>query len=208
MKNTVNIAPHILEHLSRDTVMKKLIESCRLKARPGQPSVYEALLRSIVFQQLSGASASTIHRRFLDLFPNQFPDPVRLMELSEDELRQSGLSRQKAGYVQNTARFFLENDLLKAQWSEIPDQDIIEQLTQIKGVGKWTVEMILMFTLNRPDVFPLDDLVIKSSMITLYDLGHLKGRALNQNILEIASTWQPYRTTASRYLWQSRDTII
>lgn len=208
MDYSANIAPHILEHLSRDSVMKKLIESCRLKDRPGQPSVYEALLRSIIFQQLSGASASTIHRRFLDLFPNQFPDPGRLIELTEDELRQAGLSRQKAGYIQNTARFFLKNDLLDAQWSELPDQVVIDQLTQIKGVGKWTVEMILMFTLNRPDVFPLDDLVIKSSMITLYDLGHLKGRELNQHIVNIASTWRPYRTTASRYLWQSRDTTI
>lgn len=208
MENSVNIAPHILEHLSRDSVMRKLIESCRLKERPGQPSVYEALLRSIVFQQLSGASASTIHRRFLDLFPNRFPDPGRLIEMREDELRQAGLSRQKADYVQNTARFFLENDLMDAPWNELPDHAVIDQLTQIKGVGKWTVEMILMFTLNRPDVFPLDDLVIKSSVITLYDLGHLKGRALNQNILDIASTWRPYRTTASRYLWESRDTII
>ena len=188
--------------------MKELIDQCQLKDRPVQPSVYESLLRSINFQQLSGASATAIHNRFLDLFSSRYPEPELLAAMSQYELRNAGLSRQKAAYVQNTAQFFLENDLLGTKWDNIPDESIIEQLTQIKGVGRWTVEMILMFTLKRPDVLPLDDLVIKAAMIEIYQVKGLKGRALNNRLIEIARPWQPYRTTASRYLWQWRDTIL
>lgn len=198
----------ILQHLSRDPVLKNLIDHCELTLRPPHPSVYEALLRSINFQQLSGASATTIHNRFLDMFPDRFPDPVILIDFEEEELRRAGLSRQKAGYVQNTARYFLENKLMDTDWTTIPDEDIIDQLTSIKGVGRWTVEMILMFTLHRPDVLPLDDLVVKSSMVALYQVDDLKGKALTQRLLDIAEPWRPYRTTASRYLWQWKDTII
>lgn len=206
---------HIIDHLSTDPVLKVLIEKCELKDRPGHPTVYEALLRSINFQQLSGASATAIHNRFLDLFADRYPHPEKLAQMSPDEIRNAGLSRQKTVYVQNAARFFLENDLMENNWGLTSDEDIIDQLTQIKGVGRWTVEMILMFTLKRPDVLPLDDLVVKNAMIELYKslprysmLETLRGKALNQKLLEIARPWQPYRSTASRYLWQWRDTIV
>lgn len=208
MKNTTRIAPFILEHLSRDPILKSLIDSRQLKERPSQPSVYEALIRSIVFQQLSGASASSIHRRFLNLFEDEYPDPLQILDLHEQNLRQVGLSRQKISYIQNTAQFFLENNLLHAPWEKMSDEAIIDQLTQIKGVGQWTVEMILMFTLHRPDVLPLDDLVIKTSMITLYDVENYKGKALHQELIKIAEPWRPYRTTACRYLWQWKDTVL
>lgn len=208
MKNTTRIAPFILEHLSRDPILKSLIDSRQLKERPSQPSVYEALIRSIVFQQLSGASASSIHRRFLNLFEDEYPDPLQILDLHEQNLRQVGLSRQKISYIQNTAQFFLKNDLLHAPWEKMSDEAIIDQLTQIKGVGQWTVEMILMFTLHRPDVLPLDDLVIKTSMITLYDVENYKGKALHQKLIKIAEPWRPYRTTACRYLWQWKDTVL
>lgn len=208
MKNTTRIAPFILEHLSRDPILKSLIDSRQLKERPSQPSVYEALIRSIVFQQLSGASASSIHRRFLNLFEDEYPDPLQILDLHEQNLRQVGLSRQKISYIQNTAQFFLENNLRHAPWEKMSDEAIIDQLTQIKGVGQWTVEMILMFTLHRPDVLPLDDLVIKTSMITLYDVENYKGKALHQKLIKIAEPWRPYRTTACRYLWQWKDTVL
>lgn len=198
----------ILDHLSLDPVLKKLIDTCQLKTRIGQPTVYEALLRSINFQQLSGASATAIHNRFLDLFPDHDPQPAHLINFSLDELRSVGLSRQKAQYVQNAAWFFIENQLMDADWENLPDEEIIDMLTQIKGVGRWTVEMILMFTLDRPDVLPLDDLVVKTAMIELYEVKDLKGKALNQRLLKIAEPWRPYRSVASRYLWQWRDTIL
>lgn len=198
----------VLDHLSEDPILKKLIDTCTLKPRAGQPTVYEALLRSINFQQLSGASATAIHGRFLNLFPEQDPLPQHLVDLTLDELRAVGLSRQKAQYVQNAAWFFIENELMNTNWAERTDEEIIRTLTQIKGVGRWTVEMILMFTLGRPDVLPLDDLVVKTAMIELYEVTDLKGKALRNRLLQIAEPWRPYRSTASRYLWQWKDTIL
>ena len=199
---------YILDHLAKDPILQNLIEKCHLRDRPTYPTVYEALLRSINFQQLSGAAATTIHKRFLEMFPGNYPDPHIIVKMEVDQLRKAGLSRQKAGYVQNTARFFLENNLLKFNWDQIPDEEIITQLIQIKGVGRWTVEMILMFTLKRPDILPLDDLVIRNNMIELYHVKDLKDKALKQQLLEIAQPWKPYRTTASRYLWQWKDTLV
>ena len=124
-----------------------------------------------------------------------------------DRLRAVGLSRQKAAYVKNVADFFIEHNLMDKDWTKESDEAILSLLTQIKGVGQWTVEMILMFTLHRPDILPLDDLVIRNSMIGLYGV-EAKGRALKKRLLEIAEPWRPYRTWASRYLWQYKDTII
>ncbi len=171
----------IREHLSQEPILRTLIAEYDLKDRTAQPSVYEALLRSINYQQLSGASASAIHGRFLDLFPQRFPDPEMWLELSEDTIRRAGLSRQKALYVQNTARFFLENDLMASDWHNRPDETIIDLLTQIKGVGRWTVEMILMFTLKRPDVLPLDDLVVRKAWYNYTGWKTIRERAFVKN---------------------------
>ncbi|MFK7981454.1 MAG: DNA-3-methyladenine glycosylase [Saprospiraceae bacterium] len=171
----------IKKHLSKDLILQPLIKHIILKERTAQKTVYEALIRSIVFQQLSGKAAGTIHQRFLALFDNSFPDPQRIQKLTPEALRAAGLSRQKAGYVKNVADFFLENQLIEKDWSTENDETIIEQLTQIKGVGQWTVEMILMFTLKRMDVLPLDDLVIKNSMVEMYQVTE-KGRALKKKL--------------------------
>ncbi len=197
----------IKTHLSKDPILHPLIQNIVLKERTAQKSVYEALIRSIVFQQLSGKAAGTIHQRFLALFDDNFPDPQRIQTFTPEELRAAGLSRQKAGYVKNVADFFIDHQLIDKDWSTESDEAIIQQLTQIKGVGQWTVEMILMFTLKRMDVLPLDDLVIKNSMITMYQVTE-KGRALKKRLLEIAEPWRPYRTAASLYLWQWQDTVM
>lgn len=198
----------IIKHLSQDPIIEMLIKKCTLRDRPGQSSVYEALLRSISFQQLSGASATAIHNRFLSLFPNRFPDPSQLIAMPLETLREVGLSYQKATYLQNTANFFLENGLMETSWEDRSDESVIDLLTEIKGVGQWTVEMILMFTLQRPDILPLDDLVVKASMIELYQLEDWKGKALRQKLLDVAQPWRPYRTTASLYMWQWKGTKI
>ncbi|MEM6317315.1 MAG: DNA-3-methyladenine glycosylase 2 family protein [Bacteroidota bacterium] len=203
----MQVTDKAIQHLSKDPVLKKIIEQVELQERRGQNSVYEALIRSIVFQQLSGKAASTIHRRFLNLFENGYPHPQQILDFPIEALRSVGLSRQKASYIQNVAHFFVENKLLEKDWAGETDQAIIEQLTIIKGVGQWTVEMILMFTLGRMDVLPLDDLVVKNSMIRLYGV-EAKGRALKKKLLAIAEPWRPYRTIASLYLWESQDTVI
>ncbi len=197
----------IQKHLSKDPILKPLIDQVVLKERTAQKTVYEALIRSIVFQQLSGKAASSIHGRFLALFEDNFPHPTQIQSFSAETLRAAGLSRQKSGYVKNVADFFIANNLMDKDWSSETDASIISQLTQIKGVGQWTVEMILMFTLKRMDVLPLDDLVVKNAMISMYQVTE-KGRALKKKLLKIAEPWRPYRTIASLYLWQWEDTIL
>lgn len=195
-------------HLSEDLYLKQVIESTKLERLNRDTDVYESLLRSIISQQLSVKAAATIHGRFLNLFANQYPNPKKVIKMELEQLRAVGLSRQKASYIQNVAHFFIHEKILEKDWSKISDEAIINHLTQIKGVGKWTVQMILMFTLKRPDVFPIDDLGIQNAMIRLYELEdqYSKGRAgkkaLKMKLTSLAEQWSPYRTLACRYLWK------
>ena len=163
------------------------------------------LLESIMSQQLSGKAASTIHGRFCQLFPAQRPTPQLLLQLTPDQLRAAGVSRQKAGYLHNVAAFFLEHDLGHDALRKLDDDAILALLTQIKGVGRWTVEMILMFSLHRPDVFPVDDLGIQLAIKKLYGL-RTSGPRLRKRMQAIAEAWRPHRTLACRYLWRWRNT--
>lgn len=180
----------------------------KLEALSPDRTVYTSLIGSIVSQQLSVKAASTIHGRFLDLFKDQHPEPKQIIKMDIETLRSVGLSRQKASYIQHVADFFITEKLMDKEWSKIPDDDIVTYLTQIKGVGKWTVQMILMFTLNRPDVFPIDDLGIQNAMIRLYKLEGKYSRertdqkALREELHLISENWSPYRTIACRYLWK------
>jgi len=194
----------ILNHLSQDPVLKKLIETLDIPMLSSQGDLYEDLIRSIVSQQLSVKVASTIYRRFLDLFTDGHAYPEEVIALDLPSLRAVGLSRQKASYIQNVADFFVREKLEQKDWSVLKDEEILEYLTQIKGVGIWTVQMILMFTLERPDVFPLGDLGIRNTMIRLYEVEE-NGKQLKPKLLEIAELWRPYRTLACRYLWQWKD---
>ena len=162
------------------------------------------LLEAITSQQLSGKAATTIFERFLDLFPGRQPTPRRLFALKPERLRTAGLSRQKAGYLHNVATFALRHDLSRAALRRLSDEEIITLLTQIKGVGRWTVEMLLMFPLDRPDVFPLDDLGIQLAIKKLYGLRG-DGRRLHKRMTIIAENWRPHRTLACKYLWRWRS---
>ena len=191
-------------HLAKDTVLAPLVQKYELPPLTPTDDLYAKLLRNIVFQQLSGKAATTIHKRFLQLFPDEYPDPERLLAFDIEDLRAVGLSRQKANYVQNIARFFIENNIKNADLFAMADEALIEYLSQIKGVGKWTVEMLLMFSMERPDVLPLDDLVVFQQIQKLYGLEGTK-RELKKQMTEIAEAWRPYRSTASRYMWASKD---
>ena len=193
-----------VEHLSRDPILKAIIDRVTLEPILPTDDLYFYLLRAIVFQQLSGKAAATIHRRFLDLFPDGYPHPHLLLEAETATLRSAGLSGQKAGYVQNIARFFTEEKLINKDLSYLSDEELIAYLTQIKGVGKWTVEMLLMFGMDRPDVLPLDDLVIFQAIRNLYELEGNK-RELKVQMTAIAEAWRPFRSTACRYLWRYKD---
>lgn len=164
--------------------------------------VYLALLESIVSQQISVKAADAIFTRFRNLFPDNYPEATALVAKTTDELRSAGLSFQKIKYLQSVAEFSLANPINRAHLDTMTDEEIVQYLLPIKGVGRWTVEMMLMFVLDRPDVFPIDDLVIRQRMLLAYpeQTSGLTGKALYKTLHEIADTWRPHRTTASRYL--------
>jgi len=191
-------------HLSNDERLRPLVAAIQPAASQSAGDLYAELVESIIYQQLSIKAAATIHKRFLGLFPEGYPAPEALVKLDTELLRGVGLSYQKANYVRNVAEFFMAENLIGYNWDDHEDEEILRRLTQIKGVGRWTVEMILMFTLKRPDVFPMDDLGVQNSMIKLYGLTET-GKALRQRMMEIAETWRPYRSWACVYLWRWKD---
>jgi DNA-3-methyladenine glycosylase II len=194
------------EHLKKDPALATLIEVTAVPDFTPSGRIYYDLLESIVSQQLSVKAATTIFNRFCAIFPDNYPHANLLILMEVPQLRSVGLSNQKAGYLQNVAHFSLQNDLENHQWDQMSDQEIIDFLSQIKGVGKWTVEMLLMFTLGRPNVFPIDDLGIQQAMVRLYQLDET-GKDLKKKMLEIAENWKPFRTVAARYLWRWKDTV-
>lgn len=191
-------------HLKKDARLKPLIDSIEISAVEASRDLYYDLVLSIVYQQLSGKVAKAIFTRFCALFPDEYPHPELVVQLEMPVLRSAGLSGQKATYIQNIARFALEHDLELQVWNKMSDEDILQLLTQIKGVGVWTTQMILMFSLNRPDIFPTDDLGIQQAIRKLYQLEET-GKPLKLKMLEIAENWRPYRTAACRYLWKYLD---
>ena len=176
---------------------------------PEQNRVYVALLESIVSQQISVKAADAIFGRFLALFPDNYPQPEALLGKTTDELRSAGLSFQKIKYLQSVAEFVLHHPLDHAHLSAMTDEEIVQYLLPIKGIGRWTVEMLLIFVLDRPDVFPIDDLIVRQRMILAYpeQTNGLTGKALYRTLQAIAETWRPYRTTASRYLWRWKPLV-
>ncbi len=195
-----------IAHLQQtDVRLAEVIAQITLTDLDIQNDIYHTLLDSIVSQQLSVKAATTIYNRFLTLFPNGNAAPEWILQCDTEQLRGVGLSGQKVNYMRNVATFWQENQLDERDWLTTSDDDLINELTQIKGVGKWTVQMILMFKLGRLDVFPTDDLGIRQGMMHLYDLHHLKGKALLEKMHELAAPWQPYRSVACRYLWRFKD---
>lgn len=191
-------------HLKKDNQLKEVIQTTNLAPLTPSGNVYFDLLESIVSQQLSVTVADTIFKRFCALFPGTDPSPEVLKTMDINTLRTAGLSNQKATYLKNVAAFTLENDLESYSWNNLTDAEIISFLTQIKGVGQWTAEMILIFTLNRPDIFPTDDLGIQQAMVRLYSISE-SGKELRKKMMSISEPWRPYRSVACRYLWRWKD---
>lgn len=195
-----------IAHLQREPYLGPVISQIEMPDFTASGNVYADLLESIVSQQLSIKVADVIYNRFLNLFPDNIPHPDRVVAIEFEQLRSVGLSNQKASYLQNVARFAIENDLQNIHWASMSDDEITAYLTQIKGVGKWTVQMLLMFTLARPDVFPADDLGIQQAMQRLFNIEENNPRLLKIRMTELAEPWRPWRTVACRYLWRWKDT--
>lgn len=192
-------------HLQQEASIQPLLAQIEMPDFTPSGRIYYGLLESIVSQQLSVKVADVIFKRFISLFPDNYPHPDLVIAIEFEKLRGVGLSGQKAGYLQNVAKFALENDLEKTDWASMSDDEIISFLTQIKGVGKWTVQMLLMFTLARPDIFPVDDLGIQQGMKRLFKIEEQNARLLKIRMTELAEPWRPWRTVACRYLWRWKD---
>ena len=156
-------------------------------------------------QQLSTKVAGVIRKRFLGLFGGKTPTPEMILAVPFEKLRAIGLSNAKTNYVQNVARFAIENGMDHKDLRKMSNEEVIEYLTQIKGVGRWTTEMLLMFTLGREDVFAVDDLGIQNAMIGLYKLDGSDRKKLKEKMLLISEKWSPYRTYACLHLWHWKD---
>lgn len=200
----------VYQVLSQDAVMKNLLDTLSLDDFVIQDSLYHELSAAIVYQQISVKAADAVYMRLRDLVGWDY-SPSHVSQYSLEELRSCGLSRQKAGYLLNIADYFLENTKIEETLDSFTDSEVISHLTSIKGVGVWTVKMVLMFYLQRQDVFPYEDLAIAQVIATLYEISDDKKQA-KQEMLAIAENWQPYRSTASFYLWawkraQSKEKI-
>jgi len=158
-------------------------------------------------QQLSTKVAAVIYKRFLHLYGNKEPTPQKILETSPETLRSIGLSNAKAAYVHNVARFALDKGMNVKLLNRMSNEELIEYFTAIKGVGKWTAEMLLMFALGREDVFAVDDLGIQNAMVGLYQLNKEDKKQLKLEMLRISQKWSPYRTFACLHLWHWKDNI-
>lgn len=194
-----------IEHLQQEARIKPLLLEIEMPEMKPSGDLYYDLLKSIVSQQLSVKVADVIFKRFISLFDHQYPSAEILREMDIETLRSVGLSAQKAGYLKNVAQFALENNLPNMVWDLFSDDEIIVFLTQIKGVGVWTVQMLLMFSLSRLDIFPVDDLGIQQAMQRLFQIDEENPRKLKKRMQELSEPWRPYRTVACRYLWRWKD---
>lgn len=172
--------------------------------RPGRyRSPFEALLRAIAYQQLSGKAAATIHGRVLDLFPRRRPTAGRMLALSDGQLRAAGLSRNKLLAVRDLAEKTLDGTIPAAvDIAALDDTAIMERCASVRGIGRWTVEMLLIFDLGRPDVLPVNDLGIRKGFRNVFGMKRLPAPV---TMTRRARRWQPYRSAASWYLWRAAD---
>ena len=193
--------------LSADPVLGALVEAQgpltdeqRRRGRPAE--AYGALLRSIVGQQLSTKAARTIFERLIGLYGGQAPAPEQIVATDAEELRGVGLSRAKAAYLRSLAEHVIDGELELDRLDELPDEEVIAQLTAVKGLGPWTAHMFLIFHLRRPDVLPVGDLGVRRAVQLAYGMEDLPPAA---ELERIAERWRPYRSLASLYLWRSLD---
>lgn len=169
---------------------------------PTARGIFQALLRSIVYQQISGKAARSIHTRLTSLFPRKNPTPEAILKMSDVKLRGAGLSSQKVSYIRDLAQKFSDGTVRTRALPRMETQELEKHLVQIKGIGVWTVHMLLIFTLNRPDVLPTGDLGIRKGFQSIYKLRDLPNHAKME---KLALPWRAHASVASWYLWRAAD---
>ena len=186
----------LIERVGRIDIETRL----RRRKEEAPADAYGALLRAIVGQQLSTKAARTIYLRVLDLFGGTTPSPQQLLEASEEDLRACGLSGRKTEYVRDLASHVLDGELELDRLAELEDEEVIEEIVAVRGLGRWTAEMFLLFHLQRPDVLSGGDLGIRKAIQIEYGLEEMPTPT---RVLEIGEPWRPHRSLASLYLWES-----
>lgn len=191
-------------HLQKDKKLARAIgeEVHELKLHPNIPV---RMMASIMSQQLSTQVAKVIFKRFLELYKGKEPKPQQVLDTPATTLRSIGLSNAKVSYVHNVAAFCIEHKITDKKLLAMSNEEIIDLLVQIKGIGKWSVEMLLMFTLGREDVFAVDDLGIQQAMTKLYKLDATDKKGMKEKMLKLSAKWSPYRTYACLHLWSWKD---
>ncbi|WCJ60730.1 DNA-3-methyladenine glycosylase [Fontisphaera persica] len=194
------------QHLaSADPVMARLIERIGpIQLRARRVPVFQSLVQAIIYQQLSGKAADTILKRFLGLFGDgSFPSPAQVLSITPEQMRTAGLSKPKAKYVRGVAEKAVDGGLPSlADCDDLTDAEIVAKLTELNGVGRWTVEMFLIFNLARPDVLPVHDLGVRRGFQIAYGK---KKMPEPEQLEKFGLRWKPYRTLAARYLWRAVD---
>jgi DNA-3-methyladenine glycosylase II len=193
-----------LKHFEKDRKLYNIIVE-QLEPVPLTNNIMHKLINSIMSQQLSTKVADILQQRFATLIGKKKILPNHVLAFSVLEIKAIGLSNQKAQYITNVAQFFLDNKISDKKLHTLNNQEVIDMLTQIKGVGKWTVEMLLMFGLGREDVFSPGDYGIQVAIKKVYNLHHLEGKALIQKMEDLALKWHPYQSYACRHLWLYKD---
>lgn len=193
-----------IEHLSKDRKLGKLLAASERFTLKKRKNICNYLCASIMSQQLSTRVATVIHNRFIGLYGKE-PTPREILDTPFEKLRGIGLSNAKVNYVKNVAQFEIDFGMDHKKLNKMNNEEVIDYLTQIKGVGRWTVEMLLMFALGREDVFAIDDLGIQNAMARLYKLDRTDKKKFREDLLRISTKWSPYRTFACRHLWDWKD---
>jgi DNA-3-methyladenine glycosylase II len=196
---------HYIPHLSKDKKLKKLIEQGRPHKLVKRKNICIYLCASIMSQQLSTKVADVIYKRFLALYGDKEPTAQQILDTPFEKLRGIGLSNAKVSYVKNVAQFEIDSGMDAKKLAKMSNEEVIEYLVVIKGVGRWTVEMLLMFALGREDVFAVDDLGIQNAMIGLYKIDNSDKKKVKLEMLRLSSKWSPYRTYACVHLWRWKD---
>jgi 3-methyladenine DNA glycosylase/8-oxoguanine DNA glycosylase len=196
-------------HLAKTSAtMRGLIRrhgSCGLSPKWDQRP-FDALVRAVIYQQLHGKAAATILRRFVDLFPDAaFPKPEHVLAATDEELRSAGLSRQKLSYIRDLAVHALSGGIpvRRSQLARLSDAAIIERITQVKGIGRWTVEMLLIFSFGRLDILPVDDFGVRKGYTKAF---RCSAPVTLNELRERGQAWAPYRSVAAWYFWREAET--
>ena len=192
-----------VKYLSRDNDLKTLIDHFGVITLKRRRNYFKSLLRSIIHQQLSSKAAGTIENRFLELYnASRYPSPEEVLKTPAEVIQNVGISRMKTEYIRGLAKIIDDGDIRLEKLKELSNDEVGTVLKQVRGIGQWTVDMFLIFSLNRPDVFPLNDLGIQKGLMLF--LGRAK--YLNrESMLSYSEKWKPYRTLVSLYLWKIVD---